>query len=359
MFDRIFFHNPVRDWVAAVAITLGIFIAVRLAKAIFRKILTRRSSEAAPGWQDFPLALLEGVHSLFLALLAIYAGSKVLSFPGTPPGYINNVLFLAVLFQGGLMGAHTIRFMIERYKRQKLESNPAAVTMTSAMGFLLKLLLWVVLLLIALDNFGINITTLIAGFGIGGIAVALAVQNLLGDLFASYTIVFDKPFVIGDFIIVGEFLGTVEHIGLKTTRIRSLSGEQLIFPNGDLLQSRVRNFKRMYERRVVFTIGVLYQTPLEELKEIPGIIRAAVEAQSTVRFDRAHFKAYGAYSLDFEVVYYVLVPDYAVYMDIQQAINLILFKEFQERNIQFAYPTRTVFVEKGSSPSPDESLESA
>jgi small-conductance mechanosensitive channel len=348
MLDDSFFNNPVRDWLTALAIAIGTFLILRFAKAIIKKVLTRRQAPgAAPGWQDLPLALTEGIHTLFIALLAIYAGTFRLSFPGEASIYIHRVLFVVVLLQAGVMGSRVIRFMIDRYKRQKMETNPAAVTMTTAMGFLLKMVLWMVLLLVALDNFGFNITALVAGFGVGGIAVALAIQNLLGDLFASFTIVFDKPFLIGDFIIVGDFMGTVEHIGLKTTRIRSISGEQLIFPNGDLLQSRVRNFKRMYERRVVFAIGVLYQTTLEQLKEIPGIIRAAVEAQAQVRFDRAHFKAYGAYSLDFEVVYYVLVPDYAVYMDIQQAINLILFKEFEERNIQFAYPTRTVFVENG------------
>jgi small-conductance mechanosensitive channel len=184
--------------------------------------------------------------------------------------------------------------------------------------------------------------------------VALAAQNILGDLFASASIVLDKPFVMGDFVIVDDHLGTVERIGLKTTRIRSLSGEQLVFSNNDLLQSRIRNFKRMYERRVVFSIGVTYQTPHDKLAEIPALLRAAVEAREQVRFDRAHFKEYGDFSLNFEIVYYVLSPDFNIYMDIQQAINLEIHREFERRDIEFAYPTQTIFVERAGTPGTDE-----
>jgi len=158
----------------------------------------------------------------------------------------------------------------------------------------------------------------------------------------------DKPFVVGDFIIVNDYLGSVERIGLKTTRIRSLSGEQLIFSNTDLLNSRIRNFKRMYERRVVFAIGVLYQTEYEKLSRIPDMIRNIIERREPVRFDRAHFKEFGDYALKFEVVYWIQTPDYNVYMDIQQAINLEIHKQFEEAQIGFAYPTRTVFIESQS-----------
>jgi len=191
---------------------------------------------------------------------------------------------------------------------------------------------------------GVDITALIAGLGIGGIAVALALQNVLGDLFASLSIVLDKPFVIGDFIIVDDLLGTVEHIGLKTTRVRSLFGEQLVFSNSDLLNSRIRNYKRMHERRIVFSLGVTYQTPYEKLAAIPDIIREIIELQEQVRFDRAHFKEYGDFALEFEIVYYMLVPDYNAYMDTQQAINLALYERFEKEGISFAYPTQTLYV---------------
>ena len=195
-----------------------------------------------------------------------------------------------------------------------------------------------------LDNLGFNITALVASLGIGGIAVALAVQNILGDIFASLSIALDKPFVIGDFIIVEDVLGTVEYIGLKTTRLRSLSGEQIVFSNVDLLKSRIRNYKRMFERRVVFTIGVVYQTAHATLERIPALVRSIVEQQPKTRFDRAHFKEYGDSALVFEVVYFVLDSDYNIYMDIQQAINLAIFRRFQVKGIEFAYPTRTLHV---------------
>jgi len=206
--------------------------------------------------------------------------------------------------------------------------------------------LWSTLLILALDNFGVNVTALVAGLGVGGIAVALAAQNVLGDLFASISILLDKPFVLGDFVIVGDFMGTVERIGIKTTRLRSLGGEELVFSNSDLLQSRLRNFKRMYERRVLFSVGVVYQTDIATVEKIPGVLRECVETQKDVRFDRAHFKSYGDFALNFEIVYYVQSPDYNRFMDVQQAINLAIGKRFAEDKIEFAYPTQTVFVAK-------------
>ena len=208
-----------------------------------------------------------------------------------------------------------------------------------------RLILWVIVLLLVLDNLGVNITGLVAGLGIGGIAVALALQNILGDLFASLSIVLDKPFVIGDFVVVDTLSGTVEHIGLKTTRIRSLSGEQLIFSNNDLLKSRIRNYKRMSERRIVFSFGVVYQTPLEKLKAVKEIVGDIIEKVENARFDRVHFKEYGDSALNFEVVYFVSTPDFNIYMDVQEVINLEIFRRFQEEGIEFAYPTSTVYVQ--------------
>jgi small-conductance mechanosensitive channel len=208
----------------------------------------------------------------------------------------------------------------------------------------LRLALWSVIVLLALQNLGVDVTALVATLGVGGVAVALAAQGILGDVFASIFMVIDKPFVLGDFLIVGDFLGSVEDIGMRTTRIRSLSGEQLIFSNNDLLRTRIRNYGRMYERRVVFSLGVTYQTPRTKLEAIPGIIREAIEAQDKTRFDRAHFQKYGDFALVFESVYYVLEPDYTLYMDIQQAINLRVHRRFEEEGIEFAYPTQTLFV---------------
>jgi len=344
--DLILYHNPIYDWLVGISITVGVYLVMRLGKAIAQRRLEKLAKKTVTHWDDLIVVLMDRIRGWFLLILAVYAGSMMLTLPSSVSDFIKKGVLVILLFQLALIGSRTIKFLIEHYRRQKLESNAAAVTTLSSVGFVLKILLWFILLLVALDTFGINVTALVAGLGVSGIAVALAVQNILGDLFASFSIVLDKPFVIGDFIIVGDFLGTVEYVGLKTTRIRSLSGEQLVFSNGDLLKSRIRNFKRMYERRVVFTIGVLYQTPYERLIEIPKMIQGIVESQSQVRFDRAHFKEYGAYSLNFEIVYWIQNPDYNVYMDIQQTINLSIFKQFEEKGIEFAYPTQTLFVQK-------------
>jgi small-conductance mechanosensitive channel len=320
---------------------------------IFRRVLSRRITAFAARTEteldDLIVDLLQRTRSFFFLALALYAGSYFLSLPPSTKSLLNSVVIVAFLIQAAIWGNGIISFGVKRYVRERVAEDAASVTTITALGFISRLLLWSVILLLALDNLGVDITALVAGLGIGGIAVALAVQNILGDLFASLSIVLDKPFVIGDFIIVGDFLGSVEHIGLKTTRIRSLSGEQLVFTNSDLLQSRIRNYKRMARRRIVFSFGVIYQTSYETLAAIPVMVREIIEAQQQTRFDRAHFKAYGNSSLDFEVVYYVENPDFNVYMDIQQAINLAIFRRFQEENIEFAYPTQTLYIEKSTS----------
>lgn len=216
---------------------------------------------------------------------------------------------------------------------------------------LVKILLWTIAAIVLLDNLGIKVSALITGLGIGGIAIALATQSILGDLFSYFIIFFDRPFELGDFIIVGDFMGTVENIGIKTTRIRSLGGEEIVFSNTDLTSSRVRNYKRMNLRRIVFKFGVVYQTATEILKEIPKIIEKIIKEIKDTTFDRTHFAGFGAYSLDFEVVYYVLSNDYNKYMDIQQEINLKIKEEFAERNIEFAYPTQSLFISQEQSKS--------
>lgn len=282
--------------------------------------------------------------TLFLVILGLWLAALLLRLSPRILRVMNHVVLLALLVQIGLWGGTFISLYVQSYQEERYEIDAATVTSMQALGFIGHLLLWTVLLLVALDNFGVDITALIAGLGIGGIAVALALQNVLSDLFASLSIVLDKPFVVGDFLIIGEYLGTVENIGLKTTRLRSLSGEQLVFSNSDLLNSRIQNYKKMKERRAVFTVGVTYQTPHNKLETIPALLQEAVESQDPVRFDRAHFKEFGDSALIFEVVYYVLEPDYNLYMDIQQGINLGIVERFEEHDIEIAYPTRSVFV---------------
>jgi len=232
--------------------------------------------------------------------------------------------------------------LVKSHRGRMLREDPSKVATIGVLGILAQSSLWVLVALLLLANAGVEITPLIAGLGVGGIAIALAVQTVLSDLLASLSILLDKPFVVGDFLIVGDLMGNVENIGLKTTRIRSLSGEQLVFSNNDLLSSRIRNYGRMRERRATFEVGVTYETPREKLARIPEILKAAVEAQPKTRFDRSHFIKFAPYSLDFETVYYVEVPDMNTYLDIQQAINLRVLSEFAGEGIDFAYPTQMI-----------------
>jgi small-conductance mechanosensitive channel len=344
--DQVYFQNSVKQWLYAVGILIGCYIILRVAFSVVRGRLKKISQKTKTDIDDLIVHLLEKVKFFFLFFISVYVASYFLKLPANLSSIIGKLTIIVFLLQGAIWGNSIIRYWVDRYKKQKMTEDAASVTTFTALGFVLQLILWSGILLLSLDNLGVDITALVAGLGVGGIAIALAVQSILGDLFASLSIVLDKPFVIGDFIIVDNFLGSVEHIGLKTTRLRSLSGEQLVFSNTDLLKSRIRNYKRMYERRVLFAIGVVYQTSLEALKAIPEYIRTIIEKEELVRFDRAHFKGYGDFSLNFEIVFWVKSPDYNVYMDIQQRINLEIFKKFQEENIEFAYPTQTLFVNR-------------
>ena len=345
--EFVIYHNPLRDWLIGIGITVLFFLCVIAAKRIVHKKLAAFAAKTVTIWDDLLAELIDRLNPVFFFALAIYIGSVKISLPDAAEAILGHAVGIIALIQAAILSSHAVSFWIGRFRRQKLESNAGAVTTLTSVGFVLRMMIWIILFLIGLDNLGINITTLIAGLGISGIAVALAIQNILGDLFASFSIVLDKPFIIGDFIIIDDFMGSVEHVGLKTTRIRSLSGEQLIFSNADLLKSRIRNYKRMYERRVVFPIGVVYQTPYDKIRQIPDMIRKAVESNAQVRFDRAHFKAFGDYALLFEVVYWIQNPDFTIYMDIQQAINLDIFKQFSDAGIAFAYPTQTLIHSTG------------
>ena len=342
---QIVYDNPVWTWLLAAAVILVVAVILIFLRRVVHRRLVAFANRTDTKVDDLVADLLGRTRFWFLAAVSLYAGSLALALPSVASRVISTIAVLALLIQVGIWATALVTFWISRSVKRKLKDDAATATSMAALGFIIKLVLWAVILLLALDNMGVDITALIAGLGISGIAVALALQSILGDLFASLSIVIDKPFIIGDFIIVDDLFGTVERVGLKTTRVRSLSGEQLVFSNSDLLNSRIRNYKRMFERRIVFSIGVTYQTPSEKLAAIPGMIREIIESQNNTRFDRVHFKAFGDFALTFEAVYYVLVPDYNVYMDIQQAINLEIYERFEEHGIEFAYPTQTLFVD--------------
>ena len=343
-FERVFLLNPLIDWVVALAIAMTLAAALIFVRRIAVKRLSAYARLTDVAIDD---ALAEGLSAtkrVFLVIVGLYVGAQYLALTPKATKFVDSVMEIALLVQAAFWANRSIAMWLKCYVRDKRQTDAAGATTVAVLGFIARVAVWALVSLMILDNLGFNITALVASLGIGGIAGALAVQNILGDIFASLSIALDKPFVIGDFIIVGDQLGTVEYIGLKTTRLRSLSGEQIIFSNADLLNSRVRNYKRMSERRVLFRFGVTYQTPAEKLERIPGIVAEIIQAQAQTRFDRAHFQGFGDSSLDFEVVYYVLDRDYNVYMNIQQAINLALFRRLADEGVEFAYPTRTLHL---------------
>ncbi|MBI2822903.1 MAG: mechanosensitive ion channel family protein [Acidobacteria bacterium] len=319
-------------------------LALQLSKKVISRRLVVLAKRTVTGLDDQLAKLIAKTRFFFFLALSVYAGSLALALPERWVSVVQGLAILALLLQAGVWGNCLISYLISHYVRLEAGEEALQATSEAALVFFAKLVLWSLVLLLALDNMGIDTTALITSLGIGGIAIALAVQNILGDLFASLSIMIDRPFVVGDFIIVDEYLGSVEHIGIKSTRVRSLHGEQLIFSNADLLKSRIRNFKQMSERRVIFSIGVTYETPYEKLAAISSMIREIVESREAVRFDRAHFKGYGDSSLNFEVVYWIKSPDYNLYMDIQERINLEIFSRFAREGIEFAYPTRTLHL---------------
>lgn len=339
------FQNRVMDYLISIAAFILGIIAIKIIETILLHRLKSWSKKTATTIDDFLIRVIENKLVPLLYFGMFYLAVKTLTLS---PAVIKilDISGLVVLTYFSLRFImEFINYSLETYWIKK-EVDPRRQQSLKGIVPIIKVIVWAIGITFLLDNLGFKISTIVAGLGIGGIAVALAAQAILGDLFSYFVIFFDKPFEIGDFIIVGDFLGTVEHVGIKTTRATSLSGEQLVFSNTDLTNSRIRNYKRMQKRRVVFKLGVIYQTGAEQVKEIPGIIKDIIVNTSDTAFDRAHFFSYGNFSLDFEVVYYVLSNDYNKYMDIQQEINFAIREEFDKRGIEFAYPTQTLFIEK-------------
>jgi small-conductance mechanosensitive channel len=333
----------VQSWLLAAATVIGLTALTRLIQHFLVNRVGKWTARTRWTTDDLAVDLVRRISLPFI--LAVYANLSVVSLALAPHTRtaLHWLFIAACVYQAGVWGNGVIAYLIAR-RRADPDFDGGMATTLGAIGFGVRVLLWSALILLGLQNAGVNVSAALTGLGIGGVAVALAVQNILSDIFASVAIVLDRPFVIGDFITVGDLLGTVEHIGLKTTRLRSLYGEQLVLSNAQLLQSSIKNYKRMQERRVTFGFGVTYQTSRSAVAKIPAMVRSAIEQQSDVRFDRAHFKEFGASALNYEVVYYVLSPDYNRYMDIQQAINLELMEQFEQSEIEFAYPTQTLFT---------------
>lgn len=333
--NLVFFNNTVLDYL----IFIGSFALGILILTIFKKVvLMRLHSWSRKTKTETVDILFRGISKYlvpFLYLAVFDLCTRLLILNPTLAKIIEIVLAACMIILCTKFISSFIIFLFSKHwDKTSKNTDRQALKWISA---IIRILIWIVALLLFLDNINVEISTLVASLGVGGIAIAFAAQAVLEDIFSFFTIFFDRPFEIGDFITVDDLSGTVEHIGMKTTRLQSLSGEQLIFSNKDLTGSRLRNYKRMQSRRILFTLAVQYDTPLEKLKEIPGLIKTIIESISNVRFDRAHFSEYSDYSLKFEIVYYVLSQDYNLYMDIQQEINFLIREEFDKRDIRFAF----------------------
>ncbi len=339
--------NTLLNWIIAACVAIVISLVLNGFNRLLIYRIKKHTDKTKTDVDNLIVDLLSKTNYMIVIVFALFVGSLFLDLNKTILTIRRSTVIIAVLIQVALWGNGIISYVINRKLRQyTFETAGTAITQIKAVGLISKILLWVLILLLIIDNLGFDVTALVAGLGIGGIAVALALQNVLGDLIGSLSIVLDKPFVVGDFVIIDNYMGNIEHIGLKTTRIRSLSGEQLVFSNNDLLSSRIQNYKRMYERRILFTIGVTYNTPAEKLEQIPKWITEIIEKRPKARFDRSHFASYGDFSLNFESVYYVKSADYYDYMDTQQAINLELYKKFEKEGVEFAFPTQTLYLKR-------------
>jgi small-conductance mechanosensitive channel len=345
-----FLGNSVMSWALAVAtflVTLTVLPIIKGFIAAQRRAWTPSDRLQFHSAIELTTLLVAQTSRVFLFAVALYLASRHLSFPPNLERIITIIIVCLFWLQAGLWGMATIRFLIERRRARSAGLDSLLTGSMDVILFCAGLIIWAMVTLLALDNLGIQIKPLLAGLGIGGIAIALAVQTVLSDVLASMSIALDKPFSVGDSLTIDSFQGTVEHIGVKSTRLRSLSGEQIIIANADIIKARVRNFGRMGDRRAVFQFGISHDTPTTLLAAIPAEVRKIVEAQPDTRFDRCHFMTFGDTATGnttmlFELVYYVTKPDFGLYADIQQAINLALLDRFREMQVQLAVPAKAL-----------------
>jgi len=341
--SHVYFDNTVKDYLISVAVILGGILVLRLFKNIIVSRLKKWADKTESTLDDFAINALEKFALPALNFFVLYLGINYLTLSDKTDKIIKVAVAVLITFFMLRLISYVALHGLQTYVRRQ-DQGEEKVKQLGGIMLILNGIIWIIGAIFLFDNLGYNVGTIIAGLGIGGIAIALAAQNILGDLFNYFVIFFDRPFEIGDFIVLDDKKGNVEHIGIKTTRLKSLTGEQLVLSNSDLTKSRLHNFKRMQRRRIEFNIGITYQTPLEQVKEVPEIIRGIITSINGITLDRTHFMAYGDFSLIFQTVYFVENPEYNSYMDIQQTINLRLLEEFEKRKIEFAYPTQSIFV---------------
>lgn len=343
--SRTYFNNTVLDYFIAAGIILVGTIVVRLVKKIVIARLRRWSESTETTADDFVIASTERFGIPALHYFVLYSAITYLTLHPKVGNIVNIATAIVITYLIIRLVSTTILHLLRSYML-KQERGAEKLNQLGGLMIIINIVIWMLGTLFLLSNLHYDVTAIIAGLGIGGIAIALAAQNILGDLFNYFVIFFDRPFEVGDFIVVDDKMGTIEYIGLKTTRIRSLTGEQLIIGNANLTSARIHNFKRMERRRIVFAIDVEYNTPLAALKDIPVLLADLVKREPLTALDRAHFARFAESSYRFEVVYFVNAPEYNTFMDIQQRINFNICEEFEKRNIRFAFPSRTLYVEE-------------
>jgi len=341
--QREFHHNRISEYLVCLAIIVGGILAVRVVEGLAMRRLKAWAKKTLTTYDDFLVDRIRGTGIPLVYLGIVQASLRVLTLSPRLERVIDMAGIVLLTLLVIVFTVSLVRYGFEEYSRKRGEDATRDRALKGVVG-LTKALVWVIGALFMLDNLGFKISTVVAGLGIGGIAIALAAQAILGDLFGYFVILFDRPFEIGDFVIVGDHMGVIERFGIKTTRIASLGGEQIVVSNKDLTDSRVRNYKRMAKRRVVFRLGVTYRTPASLLREIPGIVTDIFREIEGTTLDRVHFFSYGDFSLIYEIVYYVDGNDYTRYMDLQQKANLRIYEEFDKRKIEFAYPTQTLYL---------------
>lgn len=317
---------------------------VRLIVLVRLEALSKRTSST---FDDTFVSAIKSIHPWVYSLVAFYAALSLYTLPSGWDQAVRGILYFAFVWQGIQVANCFVRYIITQYVEKDEDGDgvvdPAAATMSDLLTLVASLVLWTLGILFVLSNIGIEVTSLIAGLGIGGIAVAFALQGVLSDLFASFSIYFDKPFRVGDFVVIGTDSGTVEKIGIKSTRIRTLLGEELVVSNAELTTARVQNFKKMDERRGVVEFGITYETPQEKVHKVNSVVEEIFADIAGVRLDRVHFKSFGDSALIFEVVFHVEKSDYVEFMDKQQQFNFALMERFADMGVEFAYPTQTIF----------------
>ncbi len=351
--ERVYLGNTYQRWLIAACVLIVLFIGLGVIKRIVVARLSVLAARTETEIDDLIVDLVRRTKRFFIFVLALYVAHHMIDWTvargmltpekrSTQEVVVHDLLLVAFCLQCGLWGGGLVAFGIGQLVKGKSANDPARTMGSTVLSFVGNVVVWTIVLLSGLQALEFPVSTFIASLGVGGIAVALALQNILGDLFASISILLDKPFVIGDGIQIGEFSGSIERIGVKSTRLRSVNGEEIIMGNHDLVASRIRNFKRSQERRIVLTLGVEYETPPELVARIPDMIKAIVADTPGTRFDRAHFKSFADSSLQFEAVYFSKSSDYVPMMDAQQSVNLGILRKFAAEGIEFAFPTQTV-----------------